>query len=93
LTGPQALTHAGMVATIGNVIGRPLNYQEIPPETALQNMIARGFPEPFVTALMARYATEIVHVAPVTGEVERICGRPALTFAEWVADHAASFRN
>jgi hypothetical protein len=42
---------------------------------------------------MARYAREIAHAAPVTGEVERILGRPALTFAEWVADHAADFRN
>jgi uncharacterized protein YbjT (DUF2867 family) len=93
LTGPQALTHAEMVATIGEVIGRPLQYQEVPPAMATQAMIARGFPEPFVTALMGRYAREIAYAAPVTGEVERICGRPGLTFAEWVADHAAEFRN
>lgn len=93
LTGPHSLTHAEMVVTIGNVIGRPVDYQEVPAEAAIQNMIARGFPEPFVTALMARYAREIGHVAPVTGEVERICGRPGRTFAEWAADHAADFRN
>jgi uncharacterized protein YbjT (DUF2867 family) len=93
LTGPQSLTHAAMVTTIGDVTGRRLHYQEIPPETATQTMIAHGSPEPFVQALMARYAREIKHAAPVTGEVERILGRPALTFAEWVADHAADFRN
>jgi nucleoside-diphosphate-sugar epimerase len=32
-------------------------------------------------------------VASVTGEAETILGRPALTFAEWVAHHAAEFRN
>jgi hypothetical protein len=30
------------------VIGRPLHYQQIPPEAARQGMVARGFPEPFV---------------------------------------------
>jgi uncharacterized protein YbjT (DUF2867 family) len=92
LTGPQSLTNQQMVAIIGEVVGRPLRYQEIPPEAAKQGMIQFGIPEPFVEALMARYGREIAHPAPVTGEVERILGRPARTFAEWVADHAAAFR-
>jgi uncharacterized protein YbjT (DUF2867 family) len=92
LTGPQSLSHQQMVAIIGEVIGRPLRYQEIPPVAAEQGMIAQGIPKPFVQALLARYARELPQVAPVTGEVERILDRPALTYAEWVADHAAGFR-
>jgi uncharacterized protein YbjT (DUF2867 family) len=93
LTGPQSLTHEEMVATIGDVIGRPLRFQEIAPETAARGMIARGFPEPFVTALMARYAMYAGQVQhPPTGEVEKILGRPARTFREWVADHATAFQ-
>src|SRR6266511_4399616 len=93
LTGPQSLTHEEMVATIGDVIGRPLRYQEVPPEAATQGMVQHGFPGPFVEALMARYAEEVGQAAPLSGEVETILGRPARTFAEWVADHAAAFRN
>jgi len=93
LTGPQSLTHQQLVATIGEVLGRSLRYQELPPETAKQGMIQQGIPEPFVHALLARYAREVGQPAPVTGEVERILGRPARTYAEWVADHAAAFRN
>ena len=93
LTGPQSLTHEEMVATIGDVIGRPLRYQEVPPEAATQGMVQHGFPGPFVEALMARYAKEVGQPAPLSGEVETILGRPARTFAEWVADHAAAFRN
>jgi uncharacterized protein YbjT (DUF2867 family) len=92
LTGPQSLTHEEMVAIIGDVIGRPLRYEEIPPETVKQGMVQRGFPEPFVEALMARYARGIGQPAPVTGEVEKILGRPAHTYAQWVADHADAFR-
>jgi uncharacterized protein YbjT (DUF2867 family) len=92
LTGPQSLTQQEMLAIIGEVIGRPLRYQEIPPEVARQGMVERGFPEPFVQALMARYARDAGQPAPVTGEVERVLGRPARTYAEWVADHSAAFR-
>ncbi len=92
LTGPQALTHQQMVAIIGEVIGRPLRFQEIPPEVARQGMVQYGLSEPFVQALMARYAREVSQPAPVTGEVQRVLGRPARTYAEWVADHADAFR-
>jgi uncharacterized protein YbjT (DUF2867 family) len=93
LTGPQSLTHQQLVTSIGEVLDRPLRFQELPPEVAKQGMIQQGIPEPFVEALLARYAREVGQPAPVTGEVERILGRPARTYAEWVADHAAAFRN
>ncbi|MFI9718233.1 NAD(P)H-binding protein [Streptomyces sp. NPDC052396] len=93
LTGPQPLTHEEMVATIGDVIGRPLRYLEIPPEAAAQSMLQHGFPEPFVEALLARYAREAGQTARLTDEVGKILGRPARTYAEWVADHAVAFRN
>jgi uncharacterized protein YbjT (DUF2867 family) len=93
LTGPQSLTHQQLVATIGEVLDRPLRFQELPPELAKQGMIHQGLPEPFVEALLARYAREVGQPAPVTGEVERVLGRPARTYAEWVADHAAAFQN
>jgi uncharacterized protein YbjT (DUF2867 family) len=92
LTGPQSLTHEEMVAIIGDVIGRPLRYEEIPPEAVKQSMVQRGFPEPFVEALMARYARGVGQPAPVTGEVEKILDHPARTYAQWVADHADAFR-
>jgi uncharacterized protein YbjT (DUF2867 family) len=93
LTGPQSLTQQQMVATIGGVLGRPLRYQELPPEVATQGMIQQGIPEAFVEALMARYAREVGQPAPLSGEVERVLGRPARTYAEWVADHAVAFQN
>jgi uncharacterized protein YbjT (DUF2867 family) len=93
LTGPQSLTHQQMVAIIGEVLGRPLRYQEVTPEVATQGMVTHGFPEPFVQALMARYARGVGQAAPVTGEVQRILGRPARTYAQWVTDHAAAFRS
>jgi uncharacterized protein YbjT (DUF2867 family) len=92
LTGPQSLSHAEMVAIIGEAIGRPLRFQESPPEAARQGMIAQGIPRPLVEALMARYARDVGKTAPITAEVEKILGRPARTFAQWTSDHADAFR-
>jgi uncharacterized protein YbjT (DUF2867 family) len=92
LTGPRSLTHQEMVAIIGDVLDRPLQYQEVPPDAAARGMIQQGVPEPFVRALMARYAREIGNPAPVSGEVERILGRPARSYREWVTDHIAAFQ-
>jgi uncharacterized protein YbjT (DUF2867 family) len=92
LTGPRSLSHEELVAEIGTVIGRPLRYQEVPPEAFAQGMIQRGLPQPFVEALMARYARGAGPAETVTGDVEEILGRPARTYAEWVAGHAAAFR-
>jgi hypothetical protein len=41
---------------------------------------------------MASYAREVGQPPRVTGQVERILGRPARTYAQWVANHAAVFR-
>ena len=41
---------------------------------------------------MARYAAHLEQSPrPPTNEVEKILGRPARTYAEWVADHAFAF--
>jgi uncharacterized protein YbjT (DUF2867 family) len=92
LTGPESLSHGEMVRQIGAAIGRPLRFQEIPAPVAAKGMLANGLPEPFVTAMMARYAAHLVRPQfPPTPEVEKILGRPARTFAEWAGDHAAEF--
>jgi len=92
VTGPQSLTHEQMVGVIGEVIGRPLRFAEVPPQAAARGLVAHGLPEPFVTALMARYERGVGQPAEVTDDVERVLGRPARTFAEWVADHTDAFR-
>ncbi|MDP4511527.1 NmrA family NAD(P)-binding protein [Nonomuraea turcica] len=93
LTGPQSLTHTELITTVGEVLGRPLRFEEIPPEVVRQVMVGQGLAERFVEALLARYALGAGKPALVTGEVEKILGRPALTWSEWVADHADAFRN
>ncbi|KAB8181906.1 NAD(P)H-binding protein [Microbispora catharanthi] len=94
LTGPESLSHEEMVDVIAAALGRPLRFEEVPSRAVAAHLIGMGLPEPFVRALMARYdhyAGRDQH--PPTGEMDKVLGRPARTYADWVADHVAAFRN
>jgi uncharacterized protein YbjT (DUF2867 family) len=91
LTGPESLTYAEMAATIGRVLGRDVRFAEIAPEAAEKVMVERGANPGFAAALLARYAREEGKPAHVASDVEKVLGRPAWSYAEWVADHADLF--
>lgn len=91
LTGPESLTFADQVRVIGEVIGRPVRYEEIPVEAAREKMIG-GFVTPEIADSLLRVFEGCVdRPQTISPEVERITGRPARTFADWVADHAGAF--
>lgn len=91
LTGPQSLTNAELLAVVGEVLGRDLFYREIPVEQVRERFVAIGFPAEFGTAYTALLAETVDRPAPVSDEVQRILGRPAQTFAEWVGHHREAF--
>jgi uncharacterized protein YbjT (DUF2867 family) len=91
ITGPEPLRLDEMVPIIGAVIGRPLRFQEIPAATAIEAITRNGVDEGFVRALMARYERGMRQPATVAGEVEKILGRPARSFATWVIDHKGTW--
>jgi uncharacterized protein YbjT (DUF2867 family) len=93
LTGPQSLTQADMVTAIGDVIARPLRFEEVSPETARQGMIRAGFAEALADGFLAMQAESYGQPGLVSGEVEKILGRPGLSYAAWAADHAGAFRS
>jgi uncharacterized protein YbjT (DUF2867 family) len=87
LTGPQAFTNTELVQIIGTVLGRPLTYREVPPDVVRQQFIRIGLGAAFADAYTALLAETADKPALVTHEVEKIVGRPAVTFAQWVSDH------
>jgi uncharacterized protein YbjT (DUF2867 family) len=91
LTGPQALTNTELVDVIGGVLGRPLQYQEIPDDLVRQRFISIGFPPEFGDAYIAMLATTIDQPAVVTNDVQKILGRPAQSFEQWVSQHRFIF--
>jgi uncharacterized protein YbjT (DUF2867 family) len=93
LTGPQALTNSELVQAIGAVLGRPLQYREIPADAVRQRFIDLGFGAKFANAYAAMLAETLDRPALVTHEVEKILGRAPLSFAQWVSEHRDLFTN
>jgi uncharacterized protein YbjT (DUF2867 family) len=88
LTGPESLSQLEQVRTIGDVIGRPLRYEELSPDETYRELRA---PAPVVRMLLDAWAAALGQPAFVTTTVESITGLPARTFREWVTDHASEF--
>jgi uncharacterized protein YbjT (DUF2867 family) len=94
LTGPEILTQAEQVRTIGHVLGRPLQWRELSREAARRRLLAdAGFPDDFVDPLLDGYADMLAAPRPaITYTIETVTGTPARTYRAWVSDHAADFR-
>jgi uncharacterized protein YbjT (DUF2867 family) len=91
MTGPQALTNAELVETIGTVLGRRLEYFEVPPDVVRQRFSAIGFPAAFADAYIGLLSETVDRPALVTHDVEKILERPATPFAGWVGTHRHLF--
>lgn len=93
LTGPEAMDAAGYAEVIARVIGRPVEFVDVPPEAAKQGMLASGLPAAYVDALLDLQAgMKAGTVSAVTDTATRLLGRPPASFESWVRRNAASFR-
>lgn len=85
------MSGAEQVRAIGEAIGRPLWFEEVPVGPARERMLADGRPPALVEALLSS-AEKRSRSDLVTGTVEEITGRPARSFRGWADDHADDFR-
>ncbi|MEU4335352.1 NAD(P)H-binding protein [Micromonospora lupini] len=89
LTGPESLSQAQQVSIIGDALGRPIAFEEMPPDD-----FRRETPESARSAvdmLLAAWDATMGHPAYVTSTIFDILGTPPRTFRQWVADHATAF--
>ncbi|WP_204072459.1 NAD(P)H-binding protein [Planotetraspora phitsanulokensis] len=91
LTGPEAVTQADQVRLIGEAIGRPVRWEELPPERAREQLLASWGDAAFVDGALGYWATLADRPEPVTHTVEQVTGVPARTFGEWAREHARDF--
>jgi len=89
LTGPQALTRREKVEAIGRALGRDLTYVDLPHDEALP-VFERAMGQHASwyldgLAVLARYPQAAVPT------VERLIGRPAMTYEQWARAHAVTF--
>ncbi|MFI6922235.1 zinc-binding dehydrogenase [Nonomuraea spiralis] len=87
LTGPRPLTRREQARAIGEAIGRPVRWEEEPPEETRPRLLALGWPAPAVDGMLRGLAEP----GPATTTVEEVTGVPASTFGTWASEHAADF--
>jgi uncharacterized protein YbjT (DUF2867 family) len=93
LTGSQSLSQYDKVRLLGEAIGKELTFVELPPEQVHQAMLAQGLPADVPERLLGSLADYAVQAGPTSDDVQKVLGRPALTFAHWATERAAAFRN
>ena len=93
LSGPESLSSAEQVAKISAAIGKPLQFVDVPPEAARENMEKAGMPEVFIRAMLEVMAlVKAGHGTEGTTTVEQLLGRKARTYDDWLARNVAAFK-
>ena len=92
VTGPQSLTQAEQVHTIGRALGRSLRVEEISPDEARSELLPVLGSPTVVNMLLNAWAAAIGQPAFVTSTFAELTGAPPRTFLQWATDHAAEFR-
>ncbi|MGW5863053.1 NmrA family NAD(P)-binding protein [Streptomyces sp. NPDC055239] len=92
ITGPQALSYADIAEAVSKVSGREIRHRSVPVADLHERFVAAGIPEAFARALAAM-DDDIAHGSEdrVDPTVERVTGRPARSFADFAAEHAAEW--
>lgn len=91
MTGPEAISRAERVRIIGEVLGKPVRFEEQPYEEAFEQFATAAGPD------FARWyldgMTQLAEVPqPVLSTIEDLTGNPAMTYRAWVTKHADAFR-
>ncbi|CAL9335355.1 NAD(P)H azoreductase [Nocardiopsis dassonvillei] len=91
LTGPDVLTPSERVAALARVTGRDIAFTPITHGQAVERLVDTGVAREDAEYVIGWYADSTPESRTVVDTVERVTGRPARTFAQWVAEHADRF--
>ena len=90
LTGPESLSQAEQVRIIGDVIGRPIRFEELTPEQ-FRHEAEGTWPPGVADMLLAAWLATSGVPAFVTTSIEEITGSPPRTFRQWTLDNSSAF--
>ncbi len=91
LTGPAAISPRQQAEVIGQAIGEPVQFVELSREEARARMLIY-MPEPVVEATLDVLGAPSAAEQEMSPDVEKVLGRPASTFADWVRRNLTAFR-
>lgn len=92
LTGPELLSYADIADILSGVLGRPVEYQDIPPAAARQAMIEMGIPEwnaDGINELLDQMRAG--QYARITTNVHDVGRKAPTTLAQFARENQAAF--
>lgn len=92
LTGPESLTAAQRADLLGTAIGKEIEVVQLSEQEERERQASFGFDAEYID-----FAIELGANPPEIGKhpqptVEKLTGRPALTFTQWATEHAELFQ-
>jgi uncharacterized protein YbjT (DUF2867 family) len=94
LTGSEAMSYRQAADIIGGVIGKPVRFVDESPDQARARRVREGVPPAVIESVLAigAYQRAGGKTVTITSTIADLTGRPPRTVAEFVREHASSFR-
>lgn len=91
LTGPEALTPPEKVRVIAEALGRDVRYVELTRDGIVEQWRGQGYSAEDIEFFVTMRTNPPEAGYTVLPTVEKVTGKPARTFAQWVRENAALF--
>jgi len=94
LTGSDAISYREASEIISGVIGKPVRFVDESPDEARARRVREGIPPSVIESILAigAYQRAGGKTVTITSTIADLMGRPPLTVAEFVREHASSFQ-
>lgn len=94
LTGPEALSYAEAAAILSEVTGQKIAYQPVDDQTFVSILTGAGVPAEYANFLAAIFhPVREGWTAGISGDVEKLTGKPARTLRTYATDNRALLTN
>lgn len=93
LTGPEALSNYQIARALSEVLGREIQYQDVPVDQARSALTAQGMSEWMINVVLELFEMSAAdEAAEVTNDVERLTGKAPIRFQAFAQDFRHAFK-
>ena len=94
VTGPAAVSHAGIATALGNAIGRPVRFESIPAKEFVAMVTGVGMPPWQAEGLAEDYGHyDRGEAGGISPDVQRVTGANARSVEDFADDYANAFKS
>jgi hypothetical protein len=92
ITGPEALTYAGVAERFTEALAKPVTYVDVAPEKMAEILVQAGISEWMTDALLELYAYwKFNGAAEVSGAVRHVAKKDPISFRDFAHEYSTAF--